>query len=260
MPVVLNVTVTDASGRFVSDLPEEAFEVLHDGHLAPITLFTRGASSPVSVSLLVDTSTSMEEEMEHVRNALRQLVARLRAGDSAEIVDFDQRSNVLQPITDDRRRLISAIQRLRAGGSTSLYNAMYIALHQSVARRRGDSGRRAIVLLTDGDDTSSLTTFDAVLDIARHGHATVYAIGLGLSERGERELAQLTLETGGLLFLPKRANALGDVYTQICVELASQYLIGFLPSDTPPERDGRAIAVEVWRPHLQARTRKVVSR
>ena len=137
---------------------------------------------------------------------------------------------------------------------------MYIALHQSVARRRGDSGRRAIVLLTDGDDTSSLTTFDAVLDIARHGHATVYAIGLGLSERGERELAQLTLETGGLLFLPKRANALGDVYTQICVELASQYLIGFLPSDTPPERDGRAIAVEVWRPHLQARTRKVVSR
>ena len=148
------------------------------------------------------------------KQAAMDFVARLRPGDVAEVVTFDSRVEVLQPMTNDRALLEAAIQRMRASGSTALYNAVYIVLRQldKVKPQTGDDVRRkVIVVLSDGEDTSSLVTFEHLLDSVKRSQTVVYTVGLGLEEPtkitrsdGEFGLRQLAQETGGRLFLPKR--------------------------------------------------------
>ena len=252
--VLLNATVCDTAGRFVSNLTSDDFQILVDGDPQQLLLF-RPVASPASVSLLVDTSTSMDEEIKQVQQGLRRFVLQLRPGDSAEIVDFDVRTKLLQPMTGNHGLLIAAVNRLRAGGSTSLYNALYISLRQRAAVTPTEPRRRAIVVLSDGEDTSSLITLDALVTAARRGHSTIYAIGLGLTESGERALRQLTVDTGGRLFLARDADELIEIYGQVAAELANQYVLGFVPSNVQPDGGWNPVAVQVRRPNIAVRTR-----
>jgi Ca-activated chloride channel family protein len=205
----------------------------------------------------------MDEEMLEAQQAALEFVARLRPGDLAEVVSFDSSVEVLQPLTSDRRLLDAAIQRLRAGGSTSLYNAVYIVL-RTLAKAQPLSAdeirRQAIVVLSDGEDTASVVTFEQLLDSAKRSQTAIYSIGLGLEASptkrtdGEFALRQLAQATGGRLFLPKRPADLAGVYNQIAAEISSQYVLGFL-SSTGNEGGWRQLAVRVQRPNLQARTR-----
>ena len=223
------------------------------------------ANVPLSVSLVLDTSASMDEELVLSKQAAMDFIARLRPGDVAEIVSFDSRVEVLQPMTSDRTLLESAIQRMRASGSTALYNAVYIVLRQldKVKPQTGDDVRRqVIVVLSDGEDTASLVTFDQLLDSAKRSQTAIYTVGLGLEEPtkvtrsdGEFGLRQLAQQTGGHLFLPKRPMDLVDVYTQIANELTNQYVVGYLSSNARADGAWRRVAVRVDRPNLQARTR-----
>jgi Ca-activated chloride channel family protein len=261
--VMLSVTVTGPGGRYVADLSRDDFQVLEDGHLQELTYFSP-ARVPLSVSLVLDTSSSMDEEMPLAKQAAMDFIARLRPGDVAEVISFDSRVEVLQQMTSDRALLEAAIQRMRASGSTALYNAVYIALRQ-LARMKPETGddvrRQVIVVLSDGEDTSSLVTFDHLLDSAKRSQTVIYAVGLGLEELaskrsdGEFGLRRLAVETGGRLFLPKRPLDLADVYTQIANELTSQYVLGYLSSNTRADGAWRRIAVRVQRPNLAARTR-----
>jgi Ca-activated chloride channel homolog len=262
--VMLNVTVTGPGGKYVTDLSSDDFQVLEDGRPQNVAYFSP-ANVPMSVSLVLDTSSSMDEEMPLSKQAAMDFIARLRPGDVAEIVSFDSKVEVLQPMTSDRALLESAIQRMRAGGSTALYNGVYIVLRQleKVRPQSGDDVRRqVIVVLSDGEDTSSLVTFEHLLDSAKRAQTGIYTVGLGLEEPtritrsdGEFGLRQLALETGGRLFLPKRPTDLVDVYSQIANELSNQYVVGYLSSN--PQADGawRRVAVRVLRPNMQARTR-----
>jgi len=263
--VMLNVTVTGPGGRYVTDLSGDDFQVLEDGRPQELTYFSP-AAVPLSVSLVLDTSSSMEEEMPLSKQAAMDFIARLRPGDVSEVVSFDSRVEVLQPMTSDRSLLEAAIQRMRAGGSTALYNAVYIVLRQlaKVKPEAGDDIRRqVIVVLSDGEDTSSLVTFDHLLDSAKRSQTVIYTVGLGLEEPikptrsdGEFGLRQLAQQTGGRLFLPKRPMDLVDVYTQIANELSNQYVVGYLSSNTRADGAWRRVAVRVHqRPNLQARTR-----
>lgn len=264
--VMLNVTVTGPGGRYVADLSGDDFQVLEDGHPQELAYFSP-ANIPLSVSLVLDTSSSMDEEMPLSKQAAMDFVARLRPGDVAEVVSFDSRVEVLQPMTGDRALLEAAIQHMRAGGSTALYNAVYIVLRQldKVRPQTGDDVRRqVIVVLSDGEDTSSLVTFDHLLDSAKRSQTVIYSVGLGLEETaglratrsdGEFGLRQLAQETGGRLFLPKRPMDLIDVYTQIANELTNQYVVGYLSSNALADGAWRRIAVRVLQPNLQARTR-----
>ena len=261
--VLLNVTVTGPGGRNVGDLTADDFEVLEEGRLQKLAFFS-SATVPLSVSLVLDTSSSMEEEMPLAKQAATDFVARLRPGDIAEVVSFDSRVEVLQSLTNDRNLLESAIRRLRAGGATSLYNAIYIVLRQLAKVRPpvGDEVRRqVIVVLSDGEDTSSLVTFEQVLDLAKQSHTVIYSVGLGLEsspvKRSDAEfgLRQLANETGGRLFTPKRPQDLAAVYGQIANELASQYVLGYLSNVEGQAGNWRRIAVRVRVPQLQARTR-----
>jgi Ca-activated chloride channel homolog len=261
--VMLNVTVTGPGGRPISDLSAEDFSVFEDGHPQQVSFFSR-ADTPLAVSLLIDTSSSMEERLPLAQRAAMDFIAKLRPDDLAEVVDFDSRIQVLQSFTSDRHLLENAIARTRAGGSTALYNAVYIALKQLKARPQNDNEvrRQVIVVLSDGDDTSSLVTFEELLDVVKRSQTAIYTIGLALEPlsskstlTGEFVLRRLAQETGGRLFTANQPSELANVYGQIADELTTQYVLGYLSSNGRKDGDWRSTTVSVRRPNLQARTR-----
>jgi Ca-activated chloride channel homolog len=262
--VSLNVTVTQSGGRYVSDLSETDFTVLEDGQPQELVFFSR-ANMAMAVSLLIDSSASMDRQLQLAQNAAVAFVSRLRDGDVAEIIEFSNRVHVRQSFTGDRQALEEAIRSVRAGGSTALYNAVYIALKQIEQLRAPDRDqprREVIVVLSDGEDTSSLLTFDELLEAAKHSHTVIYTIGLGLdsSRRPQSRmdpefvLRRLAQETGGRLFLAKQANQLASVYNEIADELTSQYVLGYLSSHGGAA-GWRSVSVRVGRPNHYARTR-----
>ena len=262
--VALTVTVTGEGGKYVSGLSASDFTVVEEGRPQAVSFFQREAS-PLAVSLLIDSSGSMQHELPRAQQAASAFISRLREGDLAQVVDFDRRIQVLQPFTDDREALERAIRRVTARGSTSMYNAIYIALRELGALASPPEGqvrRDVVVVLSDGEDTSSLVTFDHLLDAAKRSQTVIYAIGLGLGASPTRRgavppqvaLRTLTQETGGRLFLPRDASSLSGVYQSIADELASQYVLGYTSNNT--DRAGwRRVSVRVASPGAQTRTR-----
>ncbi len=264
--VSVNVTVVDQRSHYLTDLERQDFAVFEDGAKQEIAYFNR-TSLPVALSLLIDTSASMEAQMGTTQEAAVGFAKRLRPHDMAQVVDFDTRVEILQDFTTDVAALEKAIRSTSAGGSTSLHNALYISLKELVkiqAKSEDDVRRRAVVLLSDGEDTSSLVSFEEVLDLAKRSATTIYTIGLQARETGfskgfreaEFTLRQLAQETGGRAFFPQRAEDLSDVYGVIADELASQYTLGY--SSTNPKRDGswRRVNVQVKRSGSTARTKR----
>src|SRR5688572_13094888 len=166
--VSLNVTVTDGMNRFVTDLEPQEFSVFEDGIRQDVTFFNR-RQQPIALSLLLDTSASMEQHLPMLQAAATNFVKRLKSSDIAQVIDFDSRVEIRQGFTANQADLQAAIQQTVAGGSTSLHNAIYIALRElrkvkAVAEE--DVRRQALIVFSDGEDTSSLVSFDEVLDVA----------------------------------------------------------------------------------------------
>ncbi|MCC7418028.1 MAG: VWA domain-containing protein, partial [Acidobacteria bacterium] len=262
----MNVTVTDPANRYVTDLTEKDFEVYEDGVKQDLILFNR-SNLPVALCLLIDTSSSMEDRMAIAQDAAIGFVRRLRPTDLGEILGFDSRVAVLQKFTNDVAELEQAIKKTVPGGSTSLYNALYISLKdlkKIPTQDEGDIRRQAIILLSDGEDTSSAISFDDVLDLARRSETAIYPIGLmsdgSTRTKGFREaiyaLRQLANDTGGRAFFPTDVKALANIYGQIYDELSSQYTIGY--SSKNARRDGawRRLVVRVARADATARTKQ----
>lgn len=262
--VSLNVTVTNATGKFVSGLGEDDFEVFEDGAKQKLSFFSP-VQQPISLAILLDTSASMEERMGIAQEAAIGFARQLHKDDQAEVIDFDSQVRVLSPFTSDGASLEKAIRTTTAQGSTSLYNAVYIALKdlkKTKAASTSDIRRQAIVLLSDGDDTSSLIEFDQVLDLAKRSETVIYSIGLRQGEIARREfkeaefvLKQLSSETGGHAYFPTDARELAKIYQSIWDELSSQYSMAYTSSN--PKRDGawRRVQVRVAKPDLTARTK-----
>lgn len=262
--VELNVTVTDGTGKYVSGLAQDDFDVYEDGAKQKLTFFSP-TQQPISLAILLDTSASMEERMTIAQEAAIGFTRQLHKGDEAEVIDFDSQVRVLSPFTGDGAALEKAIKTTTANGSTSLYNAVYIALKDLKKVKAANSAeirRQAIVLLSDGDDTSSLIEFDQVLDLAKRSETVIYCIGLRQGEIARREfkeaefvLKQLSNETGGRAYFPTDARELAKIYQSIWEELASQYTMAY--SSGNPKRDGawRRVQVRLAKPGLTARTK-----
>ncbi|MEQ1869885.1 MAG: VWA domain-containing protein [Vicinamibacterales bacterium] len=264
--VSLNVTVTDPTARFITDLQQEDFSVFEDGVKQDVTFFNK-ANLPIALSLLVDTSASMDVRLPIAQEAAVGFANKLRPQDLAEIVDFDSRVVILQAFTNKASELEQAIRRTSAGGSTSMYNAIYIALKdlkKIVATQTDEVRRQAIVVLSDGEDTSSLLPFEEVLDLAKRSETAIYAIGIrgndAAANKGFKEaefvLRQLAQETGGRAFFPNLATELPAIYDQIADELSSQYTVGY--SSKNQKRDGawRRVVVRVNRSNTIPRTKQ----
>lgn len=262
--VALNVTVTAGGTRFVTDLTQQDFILFEDGAQQEIRYFTR-EQLPIALALLMDTSASMVDRMETAQEAAIGFARRLRPDDLAEVIDFDSRVDIRQTFTSDIEQLERAIRETSAGGSTSLYNALYISLRElrKAPLRVEDIRREAIVVLSDGEDTSSLMSFEEVLELAKRSETVIYTIGLRVDDdnhAGFREsdfvLRELAQETGGRSFFPDSVDDLKDVYQLISDELSSQYSLGYVSNN--PLRNGRwrRIIVRVNDDGMQARTRQ----
>jgi Ca-activated chloride channel family protein len=262
--VSLNVTVTDGMNHYVTDLEPAEFSVFEDGVKQTITFFNR-RQQPIALSLLLDSSASMEQHMATLQAAATNFVKRLKPNDIAQVVDFDSRVEIRQAFTGNQADLEAAIRQIVAGGSTSLHNAIYIALRELRKVRaviEEDVRRQALIVFSDGEDTSSLVSFEEVLDLAKRSETAIYSIALRGNDqqaKGFREaefvLRTLARETGGRAFFPIKVEDLAGVYSQIADELASQYTIGYISQN--PKRDGawRRLAVQTSRPSLVSRTK-----
>jgi len=183
--------------------------------------------------------------------------------------DFDSQAKILLEFSNDREALERAIKRTEAGGSTSLYNAVYTAISglRRIGQETGPENRRyAIVLLSDGEDTSSIVPYDDVLDLAKRAGVVVYAIGLreklkpGAShttgwKQAEYDLKQLSGDTGGKVFFADDAAQLPSYYSQIADELSNQYTLGYISKNSKRDGAWRKILVRVSRPNMTARTK-----
>ncbi len=264
--VSLSVTVTDAGQRYVADLSRGDFVVIENGVPQELTFFARTAI-PLALALLIDTSASMEHTLAAAQEAAIGFAHQLGPTDIATIVDFDSRVQIAQGFTSDSEALEGAIRRVTAGGSTALYNAVYIALKELSKLTPQDDPRtprrRAIIVLSDGDDTSSLVNFDEVLDLASRSDTVVYTIGLAAPEPartrnrqdGQFVLRRLAQQTGGRAFFPQDIKDLAAVYGDIRQELASQYSLAYESSSAKRDGQWRRVTVRVTRRGAIVRTR-----
>jgi VWFA-related protein len=201
----------------------------------------------LSVALLVDCSASMEEKLPVAQAAGARFIKALRPEDLGQVVQFNDHPATLQDFTADQAKLESALRSTRASGLTALYTALYVALKQ--LRNQGNPEvlrRRAIVLLSDGEDTASLVDDDQVLELAREADVGVYAIGLR-PDRQDRErpataqathfLTTLTRDTGGQVYFPSSLSELDAVYGRVAEELRSEYTLGYVSRND--RRDGK---------------------
>jgi Ca-activated chloride channel family protein len=262
--VSLSVTVTDGA-KYVTGLEESDFEVFEDGTKQTLTFFSR-VQQPIALAILLDTSNSMEDKLSTAQEAAIGFVRRMKKDDVIEVIDFNSQVRIPQPFTNDVSALERAIRQTTVNGSTSLYNALYVSLKglkDERAKNSEEIRRQAIVVLSDGDDTSSVIEYDDVLDLAKRSETAIYAIGLRQPESGrgkfkeaEFVLRQLSQETGGRVFFPLTIAELPRIYEQISEELASQYSMAY--SSKNPMRNGawRRIDVRVTKPGLNARARR----
>jgi Ca-activated chloride channel family protein len=204
----------------------------------------------------------MEDKMEFVQEAAIRFVATMKSDDVAEVVEFGSKAHVIQPFTADHEKLSQAIRQTQAGGTTALYNALYISL-KDLSRRREDIRRQAIVVLSDGEDTSSLVTFDQVMELTKDTDVTIYTISLRRGHRrgtkyfseAEHVVKKLAEETGGQWFFPQQLQELDDVYDRIAKELKSQYNIGYVSSNTRRDGTWRRVVVQTAEDNLLVRTK-----
>lgn len=263
--VSLNVSVT-AEGKYVTDLEQSEFEVFEDGARQSVTFFSR-KQQPIALAILLDTSNSMDDKLKTAQEAAVGFAKRLTPEDVAQVIDFSSQVRIIQGFTNDAAALERAIRGTNADGSTALYNAIYISLKElkKVKPQSEDEVRRqAVVVLSDGDDTSSLLPYEEVLDLAKRSETAIYTIGLrqevetGRANFKEAEfvLRQLARETGGRSFFPTHVDELPKIYEQISQELSTLYSLAYTSRN--PMRNGswRRIAVRIGRPGHVARTRQ----
>jgi len=261
--VNVDLAVTDTRDRPVTDLTGSELAVYEDGVPQELCLFTR-ERLPLSLTILLDGSSSMRPHMAVAQAAALRLIAALGPTDDAQVAQFTRRYSLLQDFTSDRVQLEAAVQKVEAHGETSLYGGLYIALKQLAARKgtgKGEQSRRAVVVLTDGEDTSSLVSEEQLLELARRSEVSVYAIGL----RGAPTpagptvpvffLTTLARETGGRAWFPRALRELDGVYGRIGEELRTLYGLGYVSGNSRRDGKWRRIAVQARRENVLVRHR-----
>jgi Ca-activated chloride channel family protein len=252
--VLLWASVTDSDDHFVTGLAKEDFVVRENGVPQEVLQFAP-EERPITMAILVDTSGSMREAMPEVHEAANAFVETLRPDDRALVIEFDDKVYLVQDLTADQKLLKEAITSSEALGGTSLYDA----LHAAFRRLKTIDGRKAVVILSDGEDTSSQFKYDRVLEEAKSQNLLIYGIGLGSGwGQGPRRgvLKEFSDVTGGRAHFVGKAAELGNAYQRIAEELRRQYFIAYATENKA--WDGRWIKIEVdmKRSDLKVRARR----
>lgn len=258
-------TVSDDDDSLVPGLMEDDFAIYEDGVRQQIQSFDAQTELPLTLVVAMDTSGSVRTKLEFEQDAASEFFfsAIERRRDEGMLVTFDSDVQVLQDFTDSPERLSEAVRQIRVGGSSAMYDAVYLAIRQKVASR--PRGRRIMVVISDGDDNASRTTFDEALDVAQRNDVVIYTIstnstanfGADRQERGDRLLENLAESTGGRAFYPLELEDLVETLDGIADELRSQYEITYVSNNTA--RDGTYREIELRTPrngdlHINARS------
>ena len=256
-------TVTDKKGRFITDLGKDDFSVTENKKSQVIQEFTAETDLPLRIAILIDTSNSIRDRFKFEQEAAIEFinsVLRPRE-DKAMVVSFDTAAELVADLMDDPEKLAKSIRNLRPGGGTALYDAIYFAcrdrLQQDQPRHKF---RRAVIIVSDGDDNQSRVTRDQALEMAQKADVVIYSISTNISKiegDGDKVLRYLSLETGGQAFFPFKVQDLAQSFENIANELRRQYNIFYRPE--PLKADGlyHSISVKVnGRKDLVVRARK----
>jgi Ca-activated chloride channel family protein len=261
--VSLAVTVLDDDGHLVNDLPEENFQVFEDGVEQTIQFFARG-ELPLKMVILLDTSGSMRSKITMAQEAAVRFVRSLKTGDEVQVVEFNDRVLTLAPFTKDFDQVEEAIRNTEPAGATSLYNALYVSLKDLHRDTKEELDRRAIVVLSDGNDTKSIVGFEDVRELTRKSNVIIYAISLRATEpdlkkdkyrNAKYELDILAQESGGVSYAPAKIGDLAGVYDEIATELKSQYSLGYVSTNRATDGSWRHLQVISHEPDTNVRTR-----
>jgi VWFA-related protein len=270
---VVNVfaTVRDRHHAIISDLTEKDFKIMEDGQEQKVAFFSREKNLPITLGILIDTSGSMDRILNAEQDAASQFLQRvMRKNDEAMVISFDLDVNLLADFTQDTRVLERAIRRTvinapaagiggtvgtipTRGGGTNLYDAVYLAAHDELAT---EAGRKAIILLSDCEDTGSRLRIQDAIEAAQRADTVIHVLLLrdfmATSGVGPGVASKMSSETGGRVIDVHNNKTLEKAFDEIAEELSSQYVLGYYP--TNEKRDGtfRKIQVEVI-PHPEAR-------
>jgi VWFA-related protein len=255
-------TVTDRHGRYIKDLKENEFRVIDDQRPAELRSFRSETDLPLQVGLLVDASNSVRDRFKFEQEAaIEFLNSMIRPGyDKAFVVGFDATPEVTQDFTDNTEHLSSGVRMLRAGGGTAMYDALYFACRDKLMKQEQTGPvRRAIILLSDGDDNLSHVTREEAIDMAARAEVIVYTISTnisGMKGKGDKTLERIADATGGRAFFPFQMREVSDSFLSIQEELRSQYAVAYKPADFIADGRYRTIEIFAQDRNLKVRTRR----
>jgi Ca-activated chloride channel family protein len=245
--------------RFVTGLTAKNFEVYEDGKRQRIDGFEAPSQLPLNIAVLMDTSESVKLKLPFEKDAAEDFVATVttyRRKDQVLFATFDSDVELHQDFTDAQEPLIRAIRKVKAGGYTKLYDAVYRIIEEKMANLQGSDARRIILIISDGADTASDHSLKEAIDIAQRHDVTIFAIstknftGSGVSagmveSSDDKELRKLCEETGGQLFLPSQKAELFRAFTQIAHDLRQEYIIHYTPENQELTGKRRSIKVKL---------------
>ena len=257
-------TVTDKRDHFVKDLTESDFRVMDDNKPAlSIQSFSRQTNLPLRVGLLIDASNSVRDRFKFEQEAAIEFLNQIIRPryDKAFVIGFDTTPEVTQDFTDSPEQLSKGVRMLRAGGGTAMYDAIYFACRDKLMKE--DKGvvatRRAIILLSDGEDNQSRVSREEAVEMAQRAEVIIYAISTntsGLKLRGDKVLEHFAEETGGKAFFPFKIEDVANAFSEISDELRSQYAVSYKPADFVA--DGKYRKIEILadnkKYHVRAQT------
>ncbi|MGA2269208.1 MAG: VWA domain-containing protein [Bryobacteraceae bacterium] len=247
--VNLLFTVTDKKGRFVTDLAKNDFEVVEVKRPQTISDFTAESDLPLRLGILIDTSNSIRERFKFEQEAAAQFInSVMRTNlDKALVVSFDTSAELVSDLITDTDKLTASIRDLHPGGGTSLYDAVYFACRDKLSQDQPKyKFRRAIVIVSDGEDNQSRYTRDQALEMAQKADVVMYAISTNITRietDGDKVLKYLAQETGGRAFFPFKVEDLDQSFENIANELRHQYNIAYRPE--PLQTDGLFHPIDV---------------
>ncbi len=257
--VPLLFTVTDRRNRFITDLGRDDFSVFDDGWEQEIREFDRESDLPLRIGVILDTSNSIRARFKFEQEAAIEFLQGVLAeqNDRAFLVSFDTRAELIVDYTNNIDDLADGVRRLRAGGGTALYDAIYYACRDKLPEDQPkEQFRRALVVIGDGADNRSTVTREDALEMAHKAETVVYTISTnrtGTAESGDKTLRRFARETGGVAFHPFQARDLQQSFANIANELRHQYFILYSPSQFV--NDGSFHTVEVRTKHRNAMVR-----
>jgi VWFA-related protein len=255
-------TVTDKKGRFVTDLTKNDFQVFENKKPQTVLEFNSETDLPLRLAILIDTSNSIRDRFRFQQEAAINFInSVVRDQDKAIIVSFDTAAELVADMTNDTHQLENAVRGLRPGGGTALYDAVYFACRDKLMKDQPlYKFRRAMVILSDGEDNDSRYSRDQALEMAQRADTVIYTISTNISHietEGDKVMRYFASETGGVAFFPFQAKDLNQSFENIANELRHQYNLFYRPE--PLNNDGKYHLVQIkvrGRKDLIVRARK----